>query len=221
MYCDSCQGCLLEFLALHELLKCLKISLFELSFVRLMLMIFEPGMIENFLGTQSSFRLRNHLFNQIFSLFRNFAPFLFIKGEFTLLHSSENVLVIIASEWRISAKENVKDASCRPDIAWLVVVSRQDLWRDIIRRTSPSLHPLNLSSISIMANFWKTKIDDLDVIGKLVVLRWFGHIEEVFWLEISVSDVVGMAVEDSLHDLFEDKGCIVFIKALLSNNVVE
>lgn len=72
-----------------------------------------------------------------------------------------------------------------------------------------------------MANFRKTKIDDLDVIGKLVVLRWFGHIEEVFWLEISVSDVVGMAVEDSLHDLFEDKGCIVFIKALLSNNVVE
>ena len=67
-----------------------------------------------------------------------------------------------------------------------------------------------------MADFAETEVNDLDV--------WvfiFGDVQKVLWLQITVSDVLFMAVIDGLQDLFENLCSVFLIEELLFNNFIK
>ena len=101
-------------------------------------------MLEALLSGDSLSRvLLKHLADEVLGLIRDSVPVGGVKGKWLLEDISEDLLVVITFERRVSTKEDKEDDAETPNIAGLVVVTLEHFWGDIVRSTDDGVHALN------------------------------------------------------------------------------
>ena len=172
-------------------------------------------MLEALLSGDSLSRvLLKHLAHEVLGLIRDSVPVGGVKGKWLLEDISEDLLVVITFERRVSTKEDKEDDAETPNIAGLVVVTLEHFWGDIIRCTDDGVHALNF--LLLREALGKTKINqfDLGVLGGVV------H-KEVLRLQVSMDNAVSMQMLDSTDHLAHDIGGVALGEPLSSDDTVK
>jgi hypothetical protein len=93
----------------------------------------------------------------------------------------------------------------------MIILLLQNLWSNIIRSPKPLLHlPPGIKHPR------RPKINNFDW-GVLVL----GLIQNILGLEVSMHDVLAMAIVDSLEDLFDNFDGVVLAETVLFNHSIE
>ena len=101
-------------------------------------------MLEALLRADSLSRvLLEHLAHEVLGRVRDSVPVGGVESEWLLEDISEDLLVVIAFEGRVSAEEDKENDAETPDIAGLVIVAFEHFWGDIVRSTDDGVHALN------------------------------------------------------------------------------
>ena len=198
---DGHQGDLLDLFRLLELFEVADVEAVDCSLGLLSAFVRvrgQPSMLESLVGCESSLRPRDQLVNQVLSLSSDLVPLLTIVIEGAASDHLQDFLVIVSVEGRISAEQNVEHAPRGPHIAADVVVTGQDLRRDVVWCAGTSLHSMQFASFHDLR---QAEINNLQI-----SIRVRAHEKEVLWLEITMDDVHAMAIIESLQDLFENFG---------------
>jgi hypothetical protein len=112
---------------------------------------------------------------------------------------------------RHAGEKNVANDSAGPDVALGVVVLVENFWSDVVRGSK--------FLIEILVRFVhkrSSEVDDLDLIKLLVLLE-----ENILRLEVSVNDVVLMAVVDAGKDLLHQDRTVSLGKLAALQDLVE
>lgn len=98
-------------------------------------------------------------------------------------------------KWQTAADDHVQNAAERPDVALARVIAVQNLWRHEVGRAGKSLH----ASESLLC---ESKVDEahLAVSSK----------HDVFWLQVSVDNVLRVAMLQRLQTRANDFCCVFF-----------
>ena len=136
--------------------------------------------------------------DEVLAVVGDVVPDLIVKAETTGADLLHDLLVRLPVEGWHTGKEDVGDDSAGPDIALGVVVLVQNLWGDVVGCTE------FLVEVFVgVVDEGGTEIDDLDGIEFLVLLE-----QNVLGLEISVHNVVLMAVIDAREDLLHKHSAV-------------
>ena len=187
-------------------------------------------MFKRLLCCQSLFWLANEFLNKVLGFFGNIVPFFAIEVEFAPLDHFQYLLVVITVKWRVSAEQNVEDASGRPHVALDAVVTGQDFGRDVVRRSRSCVHSVQLFNVHFLVatrqiwsctvdpskNFRQAEVDDLQVGVCVIRLK-----QEVLGLEITVRNTLVMTIIQRLQNLFEQPGGNFLREKLLFDDPVE
>ena len=198
---DGHQGDLLDLFRLLELFEVADVEAVDCSLGLLSAFVRvrgQPSMLESLVGCKASLRPRDQLVNQVLSLSSDLVPLLTIVIEGATSDHLQDFLVIVSVEGWISAEQNVEHAPRGPHIAADVVVTGQDLRRDVVWCAGTSLHSMQLASFHDLR---QAEINNFQV-----SIRVRAHEKEVLWLEITMDDFHAMAIIESLQDLFENFG---------------
>lgn len=122
-------------------------------------------------------------------------PFLPVKVKFAFLDHLKDLIIVVAIKGWVTAKKNVEHTASGPHVARNVIVARQHLWRDVVRRSCSSLHSLKPASAH---NLGEAEINDLEVRVIALVSE-----EEVLRFQIPVHNIFAVAVIESHEDLSE------------------
>ena len=76
---------------------------------------------------RDSLRLANELLDEVLGFLTNLVPLFAIEVKLTFGYHLQNLLVIIAIERRITAKQNVEDAASGPHVTLYTIISGEDL----------------------------------------------------------------------------------------------
>ena len=172
-------------------------------------------MLEALLGGDSlSWVLLKHLAHEVLGGIRNSVPVGGVESQRLLQDISEDLLVVVALERRISTKEDKENDTETPNIAGLVVVAFEYFWGDIVRSTDDGVHALNF--LLLREALGEAEIDQLDlgVLGSVV------H-EEVLRLQVSMDNAVSVQVLDSADHLAHDIGGVALSEPLRGNDAVK
>jgi hypothetical protein len=122
-------------------------------------------------------------------------------------------MVVVAVEWGIATKQYVEDASSTPHIATLIIITSQYLGTDVIWGSRPRLHPLEFVAYK---NLRKAKINNFKV-GVCCLRR----VQEVLWLEVSVHDILVVAIVKCVEYLLKSPCSQCLVKILFLYNSVK
>ena len=175
----------------------------------------EPGVFEALLSADSlSWVLLKHLAHEVLGGIRDSVPVCGIECEWLLQDITEDLLVVVTFERRVSTKEDKEDDAETPDIAGLVIVAFEYFWGDIVRSTDDGVHALNF--LLLREALRETKIDQLD-------FRVFGSVvhEEVLWLQVSMDNAVSVQVLDGTDHLTHDIGGVTLSEPLSGDDAVK
>ena len=175
----------------------------------------EPGVLEALLsGDSLRWVLLKHLAHEVLSGIRDSVPVGGVEGEWLLQDISEDLLVVVTFERRVSTKEDKEDDAETPNIAGLVIVAFEYFWGDIVRSTDDGVHALNF--LLLRETLRETKIDQFDfgVLGSVV------H-EEVLWLQVSMDNAVSVQVLDCTDHLAHDIGGVTLGEPLSGDDAVK
>jgi hypothetical protein len=103
----------------------------------------DPCVLECLLGSYPPFWvLRQQALDQVDCVGRDKVPVFDWEFEFCFTDCVRDQLVVVPVERRVPAQHDIHDHSNRPDIALLIVLPLQDLWRDVVRRPADVLESL-------------------------------------------------------------------------------
>jgi len=97
--------------------------------------------------------------NEVFRTLADTVPNLVLKIELSNLNRFHNLLVRAAIKWRNSRQNDISDHTCRPDVTLLAIMSVQNFWCDVIRRSD-----LLFKLLLWVKNLSSSKINHLDLI---------------------------------------------------------
>jgi hypothetical protein len=106
------------------------------------------------------------------------------KVELTSLHSHQDIFVVLSSEGWLSTKHDIKDDSDAPHIAHVSILALQNLRGNVIGGSINLVHVL----VVVVKHLRCSEIDNL--YSSLLL----GVNQYVLWLEISVSNFLGVTV---------------------------
>lgn len=167
-------------------------------------------MLQGFFSCQSSFRLANQLFDEIFCISRDIIPLLSIKVKFSFLDHPQYLLVIISIEGGISTEQDIEDAPSWPQVTAFIVTSSEYFRRYIVRLKvlfivftvpafvfilcSPCLaRNYALILTSSIQDFRQSEVNNLYIWTVVPCFK-----QEVFGFQIPVANVLGVAVVNCL-----------------------
>lgn len=126
--CDEGECRLLELVVVLEVLQRTKVQV-QIEFLQVHL---HPRMVQSLWGSESDRRLADHLLDEVFGRVGNSLELWNVKGEDSFLHRFQDLGVGVAVEGRYTRKQDIQNDSCGPDVALLVVVTRQNLRTNVI-----------------------------------------------------------------------------------------
>ena len=138
-------------------------------------------------------------------------PLRLIESILTFKDGLNNLLISLAIEWRVAAKQDVQDDTTAPKIALLIVTLLQNLWGNIVRSSILLNHFLSGNVLSRSA-----KVDNCDA----CLIAWPVE-EQIFRLKISMHNISTVAIIYCGEDLFDDVCCILLAKNFLLGNALE
>jgi len=143
--------------------------------------------------------------DEIFASIRDSFPGWVIEVELSKLDLLHDLLVGGTVERWDTGKNNESDDTDRPNIAFSTVRFSKNFWSNIIRSSE-----LFIKLLALTNNKRCTEIDNLNLIEFLVCFK-----KNVLWFEISMNDVVYVAIVDARKDL-SDKNTSIFLVELTS-----
>ena len=170
-------------------------------------------MLKGLLGSHASLRARNELLDEVLRLLVDITPLIVIEVKPSLGNHGKNLVIVRPVKGRIAAEQDVKEAPGRPHVTRAVVIAGQDLWRDVVGRSSPRVHSLQTATVTDLR---QAEVDNLQI-----RVLFFGLEQEVFWLEIPMHNVLLVTVVKGLEDLLEDACSDRLAEELLGNDAVE
>lgn len=162
--------------------------------------LLDPWVLQGLLGGWSLVLVqREKLGDEIFGLVGNSSPNRVSEGELTLLNLLHDLLVTGTVEWWDTGQGNVSNDTARPDVAFGSVVLGQNLWCNVVRCTK-----FFIEFFLVVKHERGSKIDDLNLVKLLVLLE-----QNVLRLQVSVDDVITVAVVDARKNLLHKKGGVL------------
>mmetsp|Transcript_7992 Transcript_7992/g.22301 ORF Transcript_7992/g.22301 Transcript_7992/m.22301 type:complete len:508 (+) Transcript_7992:124-1647(+) len=164
----------------------------------------DPRVVEEILGGRSLFVVHGeHLGDEVLEFLRVLLPVRAGEVERSLLHTFEDVLITVAEEGGVAARENVGDDATTPDVALLVIAfAEQHLRRDVVRGARLGLHWLARGVV-----LREPEVDDLDLGLPGLVLE-----QEVLRLDIPVRIALGVQVSHGAQNLLHVPGHVLLAK---------
>jgi len=114
-------------------------------------------------------------------------------------------------EWWDTGENNESDDTDGPDIALGTVRFGKNFWSDVVRSSE-----LLIKLLTLTYDERSTEIDDLNLIEFLV-----GFKKNVLWFEISMNDVVDMAIVDASEDLFDEDTGVLLVELTFLDDLIE
>jgi len=151
------------------------------------------------------------LSDEVLGLIRDDVPDSVVKVERSLSHLAHDLLVALTVEGRHAGQKDVSNDTCRPDVALVVIVLVQDFWGNVVWGTE-----FLVEGSAWVVHEGGTEVDNLDLIEFFVLFK-----QNVLWLEISVDNVVLMAVVDALEYLLHEDGSITLREFASLENLIE
>mmetsp|Transcript_32269 Transcript_32269/g.69735 ORF Transcript_32269/g.69735 Transcript_32269/m.69735 type:complete len:289 (-) Transcript_32269:304-1170(-) len=157
-----------------------------------------------------------HLAHQLFAQCRDFVPSCFWReGPLPFLHPLHEFQVIIVMEgWNTSQHDKEYDAS-RPHVHFLCVRLHpllQHLRCHVVDRANLGGQGAQIEALR------SSKVDEFHL---PILNRTFLGDEEVFGLQVSMTNHVHVDVGNSTHDLLEEQGSSVFVEGTSLNHGIE
>ena len=174
---------------------------------------FHPAVLQGLGCCHPTLWPSDQLLDQVLGFLSDILPFLTVEVKISSGNHLQDFLIVVTVEGRVTTEENVEHAASRPHVTRHVVVARQHLGRDVVGSARTSLHSLQSAAVH---NLREAEVDDLEISFGI-----FAYKEEVLWLEISVDDVHGVAVVESLQDLLEDSSSHILAEELRLDDAVE
>jgi len=163
----------------------------------------DPGVFEGIFCAGSFFWLiSKEARDEIFGVLRDGVPALVVEVELAESDLLHDFLVALAVEGRHTREQDVDNDTGGPDVALGRVVLVQDFGSDVVWGTK-----FLIKVLGWVVNKSSSKIDDLYLIELLVLLE-----KDVLWLEVSMDNVVLVAVVDARENLLDKQGSITFAK---------
>ena len=113
-------------------------------------------------------------------------PFRLVNCILPTQHRLNYLIISLTIERRVTTEEDVEDDTAAPKIAFVIVVPFEDLWSNVVRG---SIFLCQLLTVDIFSR--RAKVDDCHA---RLIARFVE--KEVFWFEISMDDILTMAVVD-------------------------
>mmetsp|Transcript_106141 Transcript_106141/g.165699 ORF Transcript_106141/g.165699 Transcript_106141/m.165699 type:complete len:221 (+) Transcript_106141:641-1303(+) len=177
-------------------------------------LVSHPYVVQGLLGCEPVFwiHLQQHA-NQVLRVLRNVLPIRCIETEVAEAHFGKHIGIGFAIERRIPTKHNVHDDSETPQVGALVVLACQHLWSHIIRRASFCCENLILCKFAgkPKVNHFQCRLLDRILVGE----------QEIFWLQVTVANVVLMHVKDCPEHMLHDGSCLRLSEMTSIDNAVE
>jgi len=170
-------------------------------------------MIQSFLSRDSiSVLVRQHLRDEVLAFMGSCVPYVLFKVEFSFHYLCHYFLVGLTVEWGFSAKEDEHDHSQTPQITLRSIVSSQNFWRDVVNCTESFCQLLrgvkDLAGSEVYNFDWQ-------------VVRLLFFKQDVLWLEISVNNIMLVAVVDCRKHLLHYLCSIILRESLPSNDLIK
>lgn len=124
-----------------------------------------------------------------------------------LLEQGRNVFVV---EWKATDKQNIENDAAAPDVdlGTCVELAGDDLWSGVIWTPTACLQ-----EVAVCHDIAQAKVGDFDM--EVVVEQ------EILGLQISMYNLMTVAVLDGAHDLLKELSSLVFLHLSMIDNVVE
>lgn len=121
-------------------------------------------------------------------------------------------MVITAVERRRATQHDVENHSNAPHVTRFSVLSREDLRGDVVRSSVHLSHLLAVISAEVVTS---AEIDHLNG------ATFFDVNENILRFQITMGNLLAVAIRNGLQDLLEDLGRLCLLKILLINDHVE
>ena len=122
-------------------------------------------------------------------------------------------MVIVAVKGRVAAEQDVEHASSAPHVARDVIVACEHLRGDVVRRAGSSLHSMNTATFHYLR---QAEVNDFEVGIIRLSLE-----QEILWLQITMYNVLCVAVVKRLQNLAEDLRSLVLFEELCLDDAIE
>uniref|UniRef100_A0A7S3HXY7 Uncharacterized protein n=1 Tax=Favella ehrenbergii TaxID=182087 RepID=A0A7S3HXY7_9SPIT len=211
----KCQRSLLQLRVVFELSEVAKCVLHESLVGRPPLhLLGDPGIGKGILRCDAFDRVSiQQLFQETFCFFADVLPLFFseLPGTVKVLHFFQD-LFVTTTKGRHSAEQNVENDSDTPHVALLVVIAEEHFWRDVVRRAVELSH-LVVSFLIVM------RCAEVDYLERDIVR--FELNQNILRLQVTVRDLVRVAVCHRHQDFLDDRSCLLFVKLLEVQNCLE
>ena len=160
-----------------------------------------PLVLQCLLGSHSFFDVAFHeSAYEVFHVVGAFPPQIRVQVVRAILYFLQNFTVSSAVEWRLSRKHDVQNDADGPQIAYLSVFAFENLGRDVVCGAVQLVHLWVLSvepmRCAEIYHFYRAPSFRID--------------QNVFWFEVSVCDLLLVAVGDRAEYLLGDNGRLQF-----------
>ena len=134
-----------------------------------------------------------------------------IEVELALDNILDDLWFRAARERNLSGQHDVKDYSHAPNVDFHVIFLKEDLWRNVIWRARHGVHCVLLGEV-----LGQPKVYHLNASHIILLVK-----HEIFWLDISMGDLLAVQVVERREQLLHDKGSHFFRKIFLVDDVVK
>jgi len=155
--------------------------------------------------------LGQQLCDEVLSVIGDVTPHSVLEGELAEFHLLHDLLVRRTIKGRDSRKGDVRDDTARPDITLGSIVLGEDLRSDVIRGSE-----LLIKLLVLVEDQRRSEVNDLDLVEFLILLQ-----KDIFWFQISVHDMVRMAVVNTGEDLFHEHRGVLLCELASGHNLIE
>lgn len=151
------------------------------------------------------------LTNQILGIVGDRVPHLTFETILSVQHVVDNIFVLFAAEWWFTTQHDKHDDSHGPNIALRRVASLENFRCNIVWRAIRLVH--HLVGIDTLG---QTKVNQFDVTVIVLLVE-----EKVFWLDVTMANMVSVQVAQGIKGLLHDGGSLLLAQVLLFSNVIE
>ena len=151
-------------------------------------MILDPLVLKAlFGGGTSSTIIGEQGRNKVLGRLTDSLPYWVVEAKLTVLNCIHNFLIWRSVEWRNTGQDNVGHHTKWPDVTFLSIAVFKDFRSNIIGSANSLFKVL-----SLLEGLGCSKINDLDLVEGFVFFE-----ENILRFEISVHNIVGVAVSDA------------------------
>lgn len=161
---------------------------------------------------QTSVNILGHqLLDQVFSAITDVSPSVALERPHALLYFGNDVFFGGSIERRSAAEHDIQDDTDTPHVTLLSVCAYEHLRSDVVRCTIHLMHHMR----AVVVVMGGAEVNDLD---RATIL----HIkEDILWFQISMCNILTMAVGNSLQDLLANMSGFVLSQMLTLGDLIE